>query len=307
MTSCFPGYVVGYRHAFRRGIVTVRAAGGTAGGAARQKARRWEGKSPDALRRRWRRPELWLYSRIDSTNERAKELGEAGSPAGTLVLADEQTAGRGRAGHRWYSPKGDGLYFTLLLRPRELHNPGLVPIVGGLAVARTLRRLLPDASVGLKWPNDVLLDGWKCGGVLAEASWGGARMSYMILGVGLNVHNKIGDFPGELRDVVTSVDVVAGRKVSRLEIMDLLLGELDGVLAKPPDTLDRDDLRDLDGYDWLRGRRCTVKEPGRDRVTRGVAVGIAPDGALLFRPDTGPLKRVLAGHVTLPELPLPEY
>lgn len=279
----------------------------TATGAGRREARRWEGKSADALRTRWHRPELWLYSRIDSTNDRAKELGAEGSPAGSLVLADEQSAGRGRAGHRWYSPKGDGLYFSLVLEPQDLHNPGLVPIVGGLGVARALRHLLPEISVGLKWPNDLLLNARKCGGVLAEAAWGGAQMRYMVLGVGLNVHNKILDFPSELRDVVTSVDAVAGRKVSRLDLMDALIRELDAVLADPPDTLDRDDLRDLDAYDWLRGKRCTLKEPGHDRGVTGVAVGIAPDGALLFRPDAGPLRRVLAAHVTLPELPLPEY
>lgn len=280
---------------------------GRGAGATRREARRWEGKSADALCARWRRPELWLYSRIDSTNERAKELGAEGSPAGTLVLADEQTAGRGRAGHRWYSPKGDGLYFSLLLGLRDLHNPGLVPIFGGLGAARALRRLLPEVSVGLKWPNDLLLNGRKCGGVLAEAAWDGAQMRYMVLGVGLNVHNKIRDFPRELREVAASVDAVAGRKVSRLDLMDTLIPELDALLAEPLDTLDRDDLRDLDAYDWLRGKRCTVKEPGHDRGVTGVAVGIAPDGALLFRPDTGPLRRVLAAHVTLPELPLPEY
>ncbi|MGH7546047.1 MAG: biotin--[acetyl-CoA-carboxylase] ligase, partial [Gemmatimonadota bacterium] len=182
---------------------------------ARRTARRWEGESADHLRKRWRRPELHLFSTVDSTNDVARELAKEGAPAGALVLADAQSAGRGRGDRRWASPKGKGLYFTLVLRPGSLANPGLLPIRAGLGIVRVLARLVPDADPALKWPNDVWLDGKKCGGVLAEATWDGSRPDHVVVGVGLNVSAKGKDLPRAIRRGATSVEAASGRKVSR--------------------------------------------------------------------------------------------
>lgn len=286
--------------------MTPRVAKGAAK-RARRAARRWEGESADDLRKRWKRPELHLFSTVDSTNDVAKELAKEGAPAETLVLGDAQSAGRGRGDRRWASPKGKGLYFTLVLRPTSLPNPGLLPIRAGLGVVRVLARLVPDAGPALKWPNDVLLDGRKCGGVLAEAAWDGSRPDHVVVGIGLNVSAKGKDLPRAIRGGATSVVAASGRKVSRLDVMDALLPELDRILARPGEPLQPELLRDLDAFDWLRDRRCTVQEPDREKPVEGIASGIAPDGALLFRPDAGPLRRIVAAHVAIPELDLPEY
>lgn len=281
--------------------------GGKRGGRRRKRtsAHRYEGESLEALRVRWRRPELHLYSSIDSTSGLGRELAEAGAPDGTLVLADEQTAGRGRGDHRWVSPKGAGLYFSLVVRPEGATNLTLFPVLAGLGVLRALNRLASETRPALKWPNDILLAGRKGGGVLVEAASDGARTRHAVVGIGLNVRTKPGDLPKELREVATSVEAELGRPVARLDLLDAILAELEPLLHRAGETLDSELMRDLDAYDWLRDRRCAIVEPESGTELPGVAVGIAPDGALLFRPDSGPLKRVVSGHVAVPELPLP--
>ncbi len=271
-----------------------------------RRASSWEGQSLDELRDRWDRPHVHLFSRIDSTNTRAKQLAEEGTAAGTIVLADEQSAGRGVSSRRWHSPKGAGLYLSVVLRPVAVPNPLLIPLLGGLGAARAIERLLAGQAVGVKWPNDLIVADRKAGGVLSEASWTAGEPRYVVLGIGINVHQSPGDFPPELREVAISLDMAAGRSVSRLELADLVLAELEERCANPPESLDREFLRQFDEYDWLRDRRCHVDQP-RGETLQGTAVGVAPDGALLFRPDGGALVRVTAGRIQVDELPSPEY
>ncbi len=271
-----------------------------------RRASSWEGESVEALKSRWDRPHVHVYTRIDSTNTRAIQLAEEGAAAGTLILADEQTEGRGLASRRWHSPKGAGLYLSIVLRPVALRNPLLVPLIAGLGVARAVERLVGGAAVAVKWPNDLIVADRKAGGILSEAAWSGDRPRHLILGIGINVHQARGDFPTELREVATSLDLAAGSRVSRLDLADQVISEVEDSCADPPETLDRDFLRRFDEYDWLRDRRCRVAEPKAEPV-QGTAVGIAPDGALLFRPDRGALIRVTAGRVLAEELPFPEY
>ncbi len=271
-----------------------------------RRASSWEGESVEALKARWDRPHVHVYSRIDSTNTRAKRLAEEGAAAGTLVLADEQTEGRGLGSRRWHSPRGSGLYLSIVLRPAALGNPLLVPLLAGLGVARAIERVAGGAPVAVKWPNDLIVAERKAGGILSEAAWSGEGPRHLVLGIGINVHQAREDFPPELREVAISLDSALGRSVSRLDLADQVIAEVEEACADPPDTLDRDFLRRFDEYDWLRDRRCRVVEPKAEPL-QGTAVGIAPDGALLFRPDRGALVRVTAGRVLADELPIPEY
>lgn len=270
------------------------------------KESRWEGQSLEALRRRWDRANVHLYSRVDSTNARGIELAEEGAPAGTLVLADEQTAGRGAAGHGWYSPKGAGLYLSIVLRPAELPSPQLLPLLAGLSAARAAESVIGGGSVAVKWPNDLIVRDRKAGGVLSEAAWSGERPRYVVLGVGVNVHQKAGDFPPSLRGVAISLDLAAGRRVSRLELADLTIRELEARCVHAPQSLDREQLRMFDEYDWLRDRCCAVIEAGTDPV-EGKAIGIAPDGMLVFRPEGGALRSIASAHVIVDELSTPDF
>jgi BirA family biotin operon repressor/biotin-[acetyl-CoA-carboxylase] ligase len=271
-----------------------------------RKTSSWEGQSLEALRERWDRKHVHLYSRIDSTNNQAKLLAAEGAPAGSLVVADEQTAGRGVAKRRWHSPKGAGLYLSLLLRPRQVPNPLLLPVLAGFASVRAIASLLGDVQVGVKWPNDVIVRDRKAGGVLSEGVWSGDEPNYLVLGIGLNVHQKSSDFPASLRDVAISLDMAAGRAVSRLELADRVIAEVEERCVNPPETLDREFLKQFDDYDWLRDRRCSIAQADA-KSREGMAVGIAPDGALLFRPDRGALERLTSGRVVVPDLQLPAY
>jgi BirA family biotin operon repressor/biotin-[acetyl-CoA-carboxylase] ligase len=271
-----------------------------------RKASSWDGEKLAALRERWDRPHVHIYSSIDSTNTMARKLADEGAAAGTIVLADEQTGGRGVGTRRWLSPKGAGLYLSLVLRPKELPNPLLLPLLAGLAAARAVQTLVAGAAVGVKWPNDLVVADRKAGGVIAEASWSGASPKYVVLGIGVNVHQKAGDFPTALRAVAISLDMAAGRTVSRLELADRIIAGVETACLNPPEILDREFLRRFDDYDWLSDRRCSI-DSGRSTPSVGTAVGVAPDGALLFRPDRGALQRVVAGHVLVGELPTPDF
>lgn len=271
-----------------------------------RKASSWEGQKLAELRERWDRPHVHIYSSIDSTNTLAVELADEGAAAGTIVLADEQTGGRGVSGRRWHSPKGAGLYLSLVLRPHDLPNPLLLPLLAGLGTARAAQTLLSGAAAAVKWPNDLVVADRKAGGVMAEASWSGERPRFVVLGIGVNVHQKAADFPAELRDVAISLDMAAGHKVSRLELADRIIEEVESHCLNLPEILDREILRRFDAYDWLSEKRCSLDTVASAPLV-GTAVGIAPDGALLFRPDGGALQRVTDGHVRVHELPTPDF
>ncbi len=272
-----------------------------------RKASRWEGQTIQALRERWDRPNIHLHSLIDSTNEHAKALADDGAPAGTIVLADMQSGGRGLGDRSWYSQKGAGLYLSLVFRPQELANPLLVPLLAGLGTARAVESLVRGPRVSVKWPNDLIVDDRKAGGILSEVSWQGSAVNHLVLGIGINVHNRPDDFPEPLRDIAISLDTASGRTVSRLELADQVLDEVEDRCANLPEALDLELLREFDDYDWLRDRRCAIETSSGSAPVRGTAVGIGPDGALLFRPDKGALQRITAGRIRAEELALPDY
>ncbi|MFQ5944185.1 MAG: biotin--[acetyl-CoA-carboxylase] ligase [Anaerolineales bacterium] len=159
--------------------------------------------------------EVHLHSTIGSTNDRAAELAREGAPEGALVLADEQTAGRGRLGRNWRMPRDTGIAMSLVMRPSQIERAalGAMGLVGALATIDALQSLQLEPR--LKWPNDVLLGGKKVAGVLAEASWTGAALDYMVLGIGVNVKpvpldNQVAfDYPS------TSVEDSVGDSVDR--------------------------------------------------------------------------------------------
>lgn len=159
--------------------------------------------------------EVHLHSTIGSTNDLAAELAKEGAPEGALVLADEQTAGRGRLGRNWRMRRGSGIAMSLVMRPSQLGPAalGAMGLVGALATIEALEGLRLEPR--LKWPNDVLLEGKKVAGVLAEASWTGEALDYIVLGIGVNVK------PVPLKDKAafdypsTSVEDTVGDEVDR--------------------------------------------------------------------------------------------
>ena len=241
--------------------------------------RRWEGRESAALAGVWGVPEVEAWHRIDSTNDRLLERARDGAPAWTVVVADEQTAGRGRRGAAWMSPPGAGLWMSVLLPPDPAGRP--LPLVVGLACAVAVEALAPGVEVGIKWPNDLMLDGRKLGGVLCEAAAGGT-----VAGVGINV-SRAPDVEG-----ATALEAVASRSPARHELAGAVLGSLRTLVAadRPFAHL----LPALGDRDVLLGRPVRTEAEGT-----GVARGIDASGALLLSRGEGEPVRVVAGSVRL--------
>lgn len=258
----------------------------------RHAATKWEGLDAKGLAKRWGRARVVPFGKVDSTNDAAKELAETDAPAGTVVVCREQTAGRGRAGKRWASPPGRGVYLSAIFRPRDLAHPAPLSILAGLGVVRALDDRFSGLGPKLKWPNDVIVADRKCGGILAEAAWSEAVPRYLVVGVGINVRPLPKGTPAAIRRGAGSLEEALGRSVPLLDVADGVVEGLDMYLSDPPVVLEAPLLAVLDRYDWLRDRRVRLTPPGEESVSTGVCVGIAPDGALLFRPDRGALRRV---------------
>ncbi|MEK6254844.1 MAG: biotin--[acetyl-CoA-carboxylase] ligase, partial [Gemmatimonadales bacterium] len=212
----------------------------------RRKTTEWAGESLEALRARWDRESVVLYGKIDSTNEAARELAEAGTPAGTVVLCREQTAGRGRAGHEWHSPGDAGVYLSMVLRPADLSHPGMISILGGLGVVERLDARFKALAPGLKWPNDLIAGGLKLGGVLAEASWSESRPRHLVVGVGINVRPLGSEAPADVRTRATAIDSEIGETVSMVEVADCVIAGLETWLPRAPASLEGDLLTRVD-------------------------------------------------------------
>jgi len=231
----------------------------------------------------------------DSTNCVAMEMAENGAPHGTVVVADAQTAGRGRMGRRWVSPKGKNLYVSLLLRPSvpTVDAPRLA-LVAGVALADAVEAV--GIPTSLKWPNDLYCEGRKAAGILAEMASDTDGVRHVVIGVGLNVNMVEADFPTELRGAATSLQIQAGRTFRRVDVLARLLDAFDtryaqfigGGFASLHDGWDR--------RDFLRGRRVLLRRQGEEGW--GTADGLDAVGALRFLPDGGPaIESVHSGEI----------
>ena len=240
-------------------------------------------------------------SETGSTNDEARRLARAGAPQGTLVLADYQTAGRGRLGRRWEAPAGSSLLLSLLFRPDLApHQAGRLTMLCGLAVADAIEEQT-GLAVGLKWPNDILLGGAKAGGILTEIEVSGSWLEYGVVGIGLNVNLDPRQLPDGLLMPATSLSHALGRPVDRLALLWALLK-----------AVERRYLALQSGHsphaEWAQ-RLVTLHQPvivsAAGLSLEGIATGVDADGALLVRLDDGHLERVVAGDVTLRAHALP--
>ncbi len=233
--------------------------------------------------------EIEYHDAIASTQDRARELASAGAVGG-IVVADEQRAGQGTHGRSWHAPKGTSLLASWILRPAPA-APALVAALSGVAVARALAGL-GVATASLKWPNDVQLDGKKVAGALAHGTSDGSG-GVLVLGIGINVHQRRDDFPPELRDTATSL-ALTGTGVDRLALLARLCGELHrlGEAGEWPAALAEWRARSA-----LLGRGVRVRLP--DGATlEGTATAIDDEGALLVHTPSG-VERVVSGEVSL--------
>ena len=213
-------------------------------------------------------PRVELFSEVTSTLDIAHPLAREGAPEGTLILAERQTAGRGRSGRAWTSNDGAGVWMTLIARPRDDAALEVLSLRVGLAAARALEAFT-DGELRVKWPNDLMLDDGKLGGILIESRWRDERADWIAIGIGINC-NVPPDIPNAraLRASTNRIDVLA-------ELVPAIRAA-----AALPGALSAAELHDFERRDWARGRRCTAP-------LAGIVRGIDARGGLLVRTAAG--------------------
>jgi BirA family transcriptional regulator, biotin operon repressor / biotin---[acetyl-CoA-carboxylase] ligase len=237
---------------------------------------------------------IYHFFKTDSTNRVALELGHAGEPEGAVVIAEEQTAGRGRAGHTWHSERAAGIYATLLLRPRlaPVQAP-LLTMMAGLS-AHGAVQAVTGLKVDLKWPNDLLINGKKVGGILTEMHAEPAQVRFVIVGIGINVNQE--KFPGDLAGTSTSLRMETGKAQSRLEVLVQSLRQFE----RDYNELLKDGAASVvkrfeATSSYARGKRVRVTN-GKESYT-GVTAGLEDEGLLRVKRDSGETTTVIAGDV----------
>lgn len=237
------------------------------------------------------------YYKIGSTNLEAMRAAMEGAPEGSVFLAEEQLAGRGRGAHTWHSARSAGIYCSVILRPAMPPSDALIfSLAAGLAVRAATAEIAPQLSVDLKWPNDLLLGGKKFGGILTEMNAEVTRVRHLVVGVGINV-NQV-KFPAELREIATSLRIETGTEWSRVELCAALLKSLDreyrGLVEDAGARAGI--LRRFEASSSsVRGRNVNIEENGG---LAGVTEGLDERGFLLVRTAEG-LRTVVSGTVRL--------
>lgn len=240
---------------------------------------------------------IYLES-VDSTNNYVKKIAEAGEKNGTLVVADEQTGGKGRRGRSWATLKGVNLAFSLLLRPsiRPEHASRLTLLMA-MAVAEGIRKVT-GLEAGIKWPNDVVADGRKVCGILTEMNTEVDYINYVVIGTGINVNQDPSTFPEEIRQTAGSLCALAGKKISRAELVARVMEALERYYEIFLKTEDLSELyKEYNEICVNRGHEIRVMEPGHEYT--GTTDGINQDGELVVRREDGSMVNVYAGEVSV--------
>jgi BirA family biotin operon repressor/biotin-[acetyl-CoA-carboxylase] ligase len=245
----------------------------------------------DGLATRFIGHEVSCYPSLPSTNDVAKTRSQEGAKEGMVIIAEEQTAGRGRIKRRWLSPRG-GIALSIILYPPLDYLSSLI-MVASLAVAGSIERVT-GLKAQIKWPNDVLVNGKKVCGILVESDVRGNKVDYAVIGIGINANLKLSEFP-QIAPMATSLSQELGRDVSRREIVRSLLAEAERLYLALPEG-------DSVFKQW-RERLVTlgqeVQVSSAEATYKGIAESVASDGSLLLRQPDGNLLKIVAGDVTL--------
>lgn len=243
----------------------------------------------------WAGSEIFYYESIDSTNTKAKELAEEGYPSGVLVVANQQTAGKGRRGRVWISPKGTDIYMTLVMKP-DIHpnHASMLTLVAALALAKGIRRETGE-EVQIKWPNDIVLNGKKICGILTEMSVQFDCINHIVIGIGINVHNE--SFAEEISDTASSLFLESGKHFHRAGIIEAFLEEFEKTYAVFLETEDISRLqKEYNALLVNMGRQVHVLDP--KEPFDGKAMGVTNKGELIV--DTWESRKLVSsGEVSV--------
>ena len=253
------------------------------------------------IRTKWLGHNIFYYDEIDSTNTEAKRRAEEGAPHGTVVVADMQSAGKGRRGRDWSSPHNQGIFFTILLRPEiEPANAPMLTLVKAVAVARGIFKCT-GLEAQIKWPNDIVINGKKVVGILTEMSAQIDYVNHIVVGTGINVHQTV--FPEELAQKATSLDVELrkqGRNAefSRAELLEEILEQFEKCYEIYIQTQTLSGLmEEYNGMLVNKGHRVRVLDPLGE--FEGQALGINERGSLLVEKNDGKITEISSGEVSV--------
>jgi len=227
--------------------------------------------------------EIEHYISLESTNDEAFELIGEGFGEGTVVITEHQTAGKGRQGRKWFSAPGKGLTFSIILTPNlPIQQGGLLSLLAGLATAQAMEQLKLEPT--LKWPNDILFSGKKCGGILVESKVQGDTMTHAVIGIGINVNESKMEFPEDIRETATSIAIEKGASVQR----ELVLAWILNTLEKWYTILKSQETTSIISA-WQT--RCAhlgkeVSFTHKDKTTYGLFHGVDEDGKAIIKTDT---------------------
>ncbi len=237
---------------------------------------------------------VYAFGSIDSTNNCARTMANAWAPEGTLVVAEFQTAGKGRLGRSWDSNAEENLTFSVVLRPGispEALN--LLPLVAGVAVAEAIREVTGQEAV-CKWPNDILINEKKVCGILLEGALRDTELDFVVAGIGINVNQT--DFPPELSGTATSLRLICGREFSREDLLRAVLHQFERLYRAGREEQFASIPRLWAEHSRMIGKSLEVRS--NESTLAGIAVRIAPDGGLVIASGTEE-RTVYAGDVTI--------
>lgn len=245
---------------------------------------------------KWAGKNLLFFEKVDSTNNMVRTLAEQGAPEGTLAVAANQTAGKGRRGRSWSAPEGTSIAMSILLRPEfPPERASMLTLVMAMAIARGIREMT-GLDARIKWPNDIVADGKKLCGILTEMSTEMEYIRYVVIGVGINVSMK--EFPEELKQKATSLELCLGRPVKRAPLIDACMRAFEEYYEKYLQTLDLSLLQEEYNRELVNvGREVTVLAPAGDYT--GVSHGINREGELVVELAGGEIRNVVSGEVSV--------
>nr|WP_238996476.1 biotin--[acetyl-CoA-carboxylase] ligase [Paenibacillus pinistramenti] len=240
---------------------------------------------------------LKLLPVTESTQDEVRMLAEQDAPEGTLVIAEEQTKGKGRMGRTWYSPPGNGLWMSLLLRPSlPLGSASQLTLMTAVAVCRAIRTVA-KVDAGIKWPNDILIGGRKSCGILLESSGEDERIKYCIVGIGIDVNMQADELPDELASIMTSLRIEAGQIVDRAQLAGGIMNEMEKLYNLYLDEGFGPVAALWEALSVSLHKEVTVRMVNRE--LSGTAVSLDPSGALVIQLANGDTEKVFSGDVTI--------
>jgi len=238
------------------------------------------------------------YDNIDSTNTQAKILASRGACEGTVLLAEEQTGGRGRLGRHWIAPKGTGIWMSIILKP-DIEPSEAAKITQIAAAAATMAvREITGCEAGIKWPNDIIVKGKKICGILTEMSGELNSISYIVVGIGINVNMGMEDFPYELREKATSLKECSGKIVSRKKLVISVLTHFEKYYFNFLESKNvRSSVDICKKYSVTLGKQVKIMQRGMEML--GEALDITEDGELMIKNDKGEIEKIVSGEVSV--------